>query len=149
MIKIAVHAALIAAVGHVHVHADGNTQVERALVHLRHEAHRTTPIGLSIGRSETIRIPCVESCATNSSASRIASAWLTSNSWQTLFAMMLSSGVRPSADCQMVAATSLSVNKLESTADITIISSPSLRAAIFGLRAMYWSLMPSSRSAGL
>src|SRR5437660_7835056 len=144
MVQITMYAALVAAIRQVHVHADGHSQVERALIDAGHHAHCAPPVGvpsnsgfellgwwISIGWSETVRMPCPESWVTNSSASRMASLSLTSNCSQILLLTMASSGVRPSADCQMAAATSLSVNRLESTADITIIQLPSLRAAIF------------------
>jgi hypothetical protein len=52
-------------------------------------------------------------------------------------------GVRPSAASQMAVATSFSVKNVESTDDITIISPPSMRAAIAELRAMYFSHIQS------
>jgi hypothetical protein len=56
------------------------------------------------------------------------------------------SGVRPSAACQIVEATSLSVKNVESAADITIISPPTMRAAIAELRAMYFSAIVTLHS---
>src|ERR1700693_5979331 len=84
-------------------------------------------------------MPCCESSSTNRSAPRCACSRSTSNSSQTLPATIFASGVRPSAACQIVEATSLSVKNVESAADITIISPPSMRAAIALLRAMYFS----------
>jgi hypothetical protein len=44
--------------------------------------------------------------------------------------------VFPSAACQITVATSFSVKNVESSADMIIISPPSMRAAIAVLRAM-------------
>src|ERR1700693_2704105 len=84
-------------------------------------------------------MPYCESSSTKRSAPRAALSGSTSNSRQTLPARISESGVRPSAACQIVEATSFSVKKVESAADITIISPPSMRAAIALLRAMYFS----------
>src|ERR1700693_2047658 len=84
-------------------------------------------------------MPCCESSSTTRPAPRCACSRSTSNSSQTLPATISDSGVRPSAACQIVEATSLSVKNVESAADITIISPPSMRAAIALLRAMYFS----------
>ena len=54
---------------------------------------------------------------------------------QILFATISSSGVTPSAASQMTDATSSSVNSVELVADMTIVSSPSARAAMALLRA--------------
>src|ERR1700692_1917499 len=91
-------------------------------------------------------MPCWESSSTNRSAPRCACSRSTSNSSQTLPATISDSGVRPSAACQIVEATSLSVKNVESAADITIISPPTMRAAIAELRAMYFSAIVTLHS---
>jgi hypothetical protein len=40
MIEIAMHAALVAAIGDIQVHGDGHAQVERLLAHFTHQAHQ-------------------------------------------------------------------------------------------------------------
>src|SRR5262249_55368058 len=62
-------------------------------------------------------------------------------SWQIFCSTISDSGVCPSADCQIRVATSLSVKNVESTADMIIISPPSMRAAMAVLLAMYVSAM--------
>jgi len=54
------------------------------------------------------------------------------------------SEVLPSAACQITVATSFKVKNVESTADMIIISPPSMRAAIAELRAMYFSVIEFS-----
>ncbi len=141
VIEVAMHAALIAAVGDIEVNADGQTQVQRFLIHLGEKAHWRSgePEESSRGWCDTSRMPCCESSSTKRSAPRCACSRSTSNSWQILPATISDSGVRPSAACQIAEATSLSVKKVESAADITIISPPSMRAAIALLRAIYFS----------
>jgi hypothetical protein len=51
------------------------------------------------------------------------------------------SGVCPSAACQIVVATSFKVKKVESVADMTIISPPNRREAIAELLSTYLSLI--------
>src|SRR5438067_9321866 len=101
VVEIAVHAALVAAVGDVEVHAEGNSELQGALVHLLHQGHAASPMG----RSETSRIPCFESSSTNCSASERATPGSTSNWLHTLRSMISERGVRPSAACHIAVAT--------------------------------------------
>src|SRR5580693_9232260 len=145
VIQIAVNATLIATVGDVQMHADWDTEPQRLLVHLRQQAHRASGgVGEGMGCSETRRMPCCDRSLTNCSASCPASAGSTSNSGQILRATISDNGVRPSAACHIKVATSLSVKKVESTADMIIISPPMRRAAMAELRAMYFSAMTLS-----
>src|SRR5579864_2308732 len=57
---------------------------------------------------------------------------------------MSDSGVQPSAACQITVATWFSVKKVESTADMIIISPPMRRAAMAELLAMYFSAITFS-----
>src|ERR1700758_2903278 len=139
MVEITVGAALVAAIGHVDMDAEGNTQALCPFVHLDQQAHGLTVLsilGSSMGRSETNRIPCCDSASTNCFASCCAISGSTANAGQTFCSTISVSGVRPSAACQMTVATSFKVKKVESAADMIIISPPRMRAAIAELRAM-------------
>ena len=146
VIEIAVDAALVAAIGDVEMHADRDAQLQGFLIHLIHQAHSASvglADGLSIGSSEISRIPWRDNSSTNCSVSRRAESGSTSNSRQT-FSTISASEVWPSAACQMMVATSFNVKNVESTADIIIISPPSIRAAMAELRAMYLSVIEFS-----
>ncbi len=103
--------------------------------------------GRNTGFSETSRMPCFESSVMNSSASRSACSCSTSYSWQIL-AAIFDNGVCPSAACHIRVATPSSVKKVESAADIIIISPPSMRAAIASLFETYFSLNGTSPRQG-
>ncbi len=94
-----------------------------------------------------MRMPCWQRSFTNCSASR--EAWLgsTSNSGQILWVTIADNGVHPSAACHIKVAISFRVKKVESTADMIIISPPIRRAAIAELRAMYFSAMKFSSNS--
>src|SRR5271170_4761891 len=142
VIQIAVDAALVATIGDVEVHADGDAQPQRLLVHLRQKAHAASggeAAEFVMGCSDTRRIPCCESSLTNCSTSCPAWSGSTSNSGQILLATISDNEVRPSAACHITVATSLRVKKVESTADMIIISPPMRRAAMAELLAMYFS----------
>src|SRR5208282_2949238 len=127
VIQIAVDATLVATVSDVQMHADRNAQAQGLLVHLCQKAHCASggEAGKFVmGWSDTMRMPCWERSFTNCSASRPAWSGSTSNSGQILLVTISDNGVRPSAACQISVATSLSVKKVESTADIIIISPP-------------------------
>src|ERR1017187_2751077 len=74
VIEIAMHAALIAAVGDIEVNAEGQAQVQRFLIHLSTKCHRLSgdreESGCVTGRSDTSRMPCWESSSTKRSAPR-------------------------------------------------------------------------------
>src|SRR5579884_3503529 len=145
VVKVAVNAAFVAAVGDVQMNAEGHSQGESLVIHVRHEAHCAAPEASALmGWSDTRSIPCCESSRTNCSASVRAVSGSISNSAQTLFSIMRESGVWPSAACQMAVATSFRVKKVESVTDMIIISPPSMRAAMRVLFAMYFSLMGSA-----
>ena len=95
-----------------------------------------------MGAPETTKIPCFESSSIKCSVSERATSGSTSNWEHTVRSTISETRVRPSAACQIAVATSFSVKNVESTADITIISPPSMRAAIAVLLAMYRSFMP-------
>src|SRR5208337_4513051 len=82
------------------------------------------------GLSETTRIPCSASSRTKASASLRASVGSTSNSGQIFCATMSSSEVAPSAACQIIVPNSFRLKRVESRADMIIISPSSTRAAI-------------------
>src|SRR5205807_5054128 len=153
MVEVAVHAALVAAVGDVQVHTDGDPQRQGFLIHLRQQSHSSSgggaEDGLRIGCSDTRRMPCCQSLSTNCTASRVATPGSISNSSQILPATISDNGVRPSAACHIAVATSFKVKKVESAADMIIISLPNMRAAIAELRAMYFSLIRTLRTTYL
>src|SRR5271170_4749973 len=131
VIKVAVDALLVAAVGEIELHAVRNAQPQRPLAHLLHEhAHRgscTDAAGFGIGCSEISRMPCRARSSARALASRIASAGCTSNSEQMRRSTISSRGVAPSAACHKMVAVGFKVNKVEPCPDITSISSPSRR----------------------
>src|SRR5580700_6393686 len=130
------------------MHADGNAQPEGLLIHFRQQAHAASEGDAGVmGFSETRRTPCCARSLTNCSASRPACSASTSNSGQILLATISDNGVYPSAACQITVATSFRVKKVESTADIIIISPPMRRAAMAELLAMYFSAMTSPPAA--
>src|ERR1035437_4526517 len=141
MVQVAMHAALIAAVGDIEVNAERQAQLQCFLIHISQKAHRLSgDAEESIsGLSDTSRMPCWESSSAKRSAPRCACSGSTSNSWQILPTRVSDRGVLPSAACQITEATSLRVKKVESAVDITIISPPNRRPAIAELRAMYLS----------
>src|SRR5580692_2220527 len=144
MIEIAMNAPFIATVSDVEMHADGNAQPERLLIHLGQKTHAASGGDAAVmGFSETRRMPCWARSFTNISASRPACSASTSNSRQILLATISDNAVQPSAACQITEATSFSVKKVESTADMIIISPPISRAAMAELRAMYLSAITS------
>src|ERR1017187_8058490 len=119
------HAALVAAVGDVQLHAKRHASIQRALPHLLHQAHWAAPCagcGGLIGSSETSRMPWLARSVTKLSASFMASLGSTSNSAHTLRSTISSSVVVPSADCQMMVPIGFRVNSVESRADMIIIS---------------------------
>jgi len=94
------------------------------------------PSGVLMGSSETRRLPCLASWRTKFSASCKACTGSTSNSAQTLRSTMSCREVTPSAACQIAVPTAFKLKRVESRADIIIISPSSSRAAISRLRAM-------------
>ena len=146
MIEITMPAALVAAVSDVHMNAQRHSVHQRLVVHLMQQAHRLpgspdrsldgTGATVPNGSSETSKIPWAASSRTNWFASAEASSEVTLNCGQTSRVTISSSGVTPSAACQITLATSFKVKKVESRTDITIVSAPSARAAMAVLRAM-------------
>jgi hypothetical protein len=139
VIEIAMNAALVTPIGDIDVHGQRDAQRHGFLVHFHKQAHRVSALpGFNswMGRSETSRTPCSDSWLTNCSASRRATSGSISNSPHTRRSTISESGVFPSAACQITVATSFSVKNVESSADMIIISPPSIRAAIAVLRAM-------------
>src|ERR1700731_1112456 len=147
VIEVAVDAAFVAPISNVQMHAERNAEAERLLIHLRQKAHRATAAGgeSMMGCADMVRMPCWQRSSTNCSASRLAWSGSTSNSGQIWPFTMLDNGVRPSAACQINVAISLRVKKVESTADMIIISPPMRRAAMAELRAMYLSAITALR----
>jgi hypothetical protein len=106
-----------------------------------------TPSAPEMGWSVITRIACRDSSSANSRASRSASSSSTSNCRHTVCTTISDNGVLPSAACQIMAAVSLREKKLESVADMIIISPPNIRAAIAELRARY--SLPTDRLSRL
>src|ERR1700720_1772009 len=69
VIEITMHATLVTAISDIHVYGEGNAQVKGLLTDLTHQTHYTA--SATNGWFETIRMPWLESSATN----RSASAW--------------------------------------------------------------------------
>src|SRR6266481_6253950 len=141
MIQIAMDTTLIAPIRQVQVHAQWNLQLKRLGNHFRHQCAHGFTLGemedCGIGSSESNKRPCLASSSTRISASFNATSGVTSYCSQTFFVTISSRRVAPSAAFQMTVATSSKVNKVELLADMTIVSSPSPRAAIAVLRATY------------
>jgi hypothetical protein len=139
VIEIAVHTALVAAVGQIELDAERDVQLQRLIRHLlQQSAHRDSPApGLrgGIGSSEICRISWLANSRARDSASCNASAGSTSNSRQMRSSTISSSGVVPSADCHKMVAVLFKVKSVESRPDMIIISPSRLRAATRGLRA--------------
>src|SRR5208282_2327714 len=123
VIKVAVNALLVAAVGQIKLHTEGNAQPQRPVAYLLHyRAHRccgsctsgVLAIGCSeIGCSEIRRMPCLAKSSASASASRSASSGFTSNSEQMRRSTISSRGVAPSAACQRMVAVGFNVNSVE------------------------------------
>ena len=146
MIQIAMHASLVAPVGQIQLHAQWDSQLQRLGAHFCHQlAHRVPLAALAAcatGFSETIKIPC---SASSPPTLGILQTCLLRH--LKLFAHFLRHNfferVRAVRRFQIAVATSFRVNNVESIADMIIISSPIMRAAIFGLRATYCSVRSS------
>src|SRR5262249_25651600 len=124
MIQVTMDATFVAAIREVEMHAPRDVQIQRPLHDALHEcaaAHRASAIGFSA----TYRMPCAANARTKSLASANASSAVTSNARQIFSSTIVRNGVLPSAACQISAPASFNVNSVESTADITTISSPS------------------------
>src|SRR5678815_540910 len=98
VIEVAMNAALVAPVGEIEMSGEWNARIEGPLRHFLNESHRagSRRAADSMGWSETRRMPCCESSSTKRSESWRAWSLVTSNSWQTVFCTMSSSGVLPS-----------------------------------------------------
>src|SRR5215475_12817004 len=107
MVQIAVDAAFVAAIGNIELNSHRNIEAQGLRLQLHHQlAHRTPPAdgAVTIGCSDTSRIPWLASSRARISASCSASCGATSNSGQILCLTISSSGVAPSAACQMMVA---------------------------------------------
>src|SRR5579862_79847 len=139
VIQIAVYTSLVAAIGQIQLHGQRYAQPERPGTHLPHQRTHVCSLGgvpgSAMGESETTRIPWLARSLTNSSASCSAAAGSTSNSAQMRCSTICSSGVTPSAACQIADAVSFKENNEESRPDMIIISPPTMRAATCRLRA--------------
>src|ERR1700731_4138320 len=115
MVQIAVHAALVTAIGNIQVNVEGHTEPHGPGVEFFHQSGHVLRSEVR-GSSPTSTRPRSRSSSTRCSASASASSGSTSNSAQTRSSTILRRGVTPSADFQISEATSFSVNRLEFTA---------------------------------
>src|SRR6185437_3880977 len=129
-------AALVAAIGNVHMNVERNAQAERFRMDLSDQTHAEVP-PFCVGNADSERssMPFLASLSAKSVASWSAVSRSTSYSLQIL-STISSSGVCPSASSQMKVAISFNENKVEVLNDATSISPSSFREAVSSLWLM-------------